>query len=141
MNSKIIYSRLNKMKESLELIPYTKGECRLMAMILDKYGVPLSIGYNSYRKTNPIMKSFKNISFKDPTINGDCVEYLHAEMDAMNKGRLQIRKWDTLIVARVDSKGNLKLAKPCNGCASNIKDKFNNVYYTNDKGELVLFNE
>ena len=139
MKSKLLYQRLNKMRESLELVPYVKGENRLCAIILDAKGVPISIGYNSYTKTHPIMRNFakKDLTFPDGS-KGDEKIYLHAEMDCYTKGYFQKHRWHTMIITRIDCNGNFKLAKPCVGCYNMIKDKFDNIYYTNNNGELIL---
>lgn len=139
MKSSVLYSRLDKMRESLELIPYTKGENRMCAIILDKFGIPISIGYNSYTKTHPIMRNFAKL--KDPLPDGSFGKdkiYIHAELDCINKGYFQKKRWHTMIVTRIDCKGNFKLAKPCIGCYQIIKDKFENIYYTDNNENLVL---
>ena len=127
------------MKDSLELIPYVTHEYRMCAIILDKFGIPISIGYNSYTKTHPIMKTFGElgVQFPDGSMGLEKI-YLHAEIDCCTKGLFQKHRWNTMIIARIDSEGNFKLAKPCPGCFNYIKDKFDSIYYTNNKGELVL---
>jgi hypothetical protein len=45
----------------------------------------------------------------------------------------------TLIVARINKKGEVCLAKPCLGCYSKIKElNFEDVFYTDQKGNLCL---
>ena len=139
MNSKILYNRLGKMKKSLMKLPHICGESRMCAVILDSRGIPISTGYNSYKKTHPIMRNFvkKELLFSDGS-NGDKKIYLHAELDCYDKGLSQKNKWNTMIITRIDANNNFRLAKPCVGCFEMIKNSFVNVYYTDNNGNLIL---
>lgn len=104
----------------------------LGAVVVDKRGNPLAYGFNSYSKTHPIQKLYNK------NINDDAI-FLHAEISALVKCINVPQEAYGMIVARLGKDGKIKLAKPCRGCFAAIKDsKINKVYYTNDKGELVL---
>lgn len=101
------------------------------AMILDRKGSVLSVGFNSYIKTHPMQYTYN----KD--INPTRI-FLHAEIDALVKCRGEPH---TLVVARIGKDGKIRLAKPCKGCFNAIKDaKIKKTYFTNNNGELVLLN-
>lgn len=131
MNSKTIYRYFDKMRTSLELSNYESGHTRLMALILDKHGTIISKGENSYSKSHPKMRYIANV---------DKI-YLHAEIDACIKGEHLEDKWHTMIIVRVDYKGRPKLAKPCENCSKYIQNKFKNVYYSDNNGNLVLYKD
>jgi deoxycytidylate deaminase len=138
MNTKTLYKRLNKLKEHLEQIPIQQ-KFRLGAIILDKYGIPISIGFNSYVKTHPVMLNFRSpkVDFGFG-IDKESKIFLHAEMDCLIKGLSKKSEWHTLIVARIGADGELKLAKPCQGCSEMLKGHFKNIYYTDNSGNLIL---
>jgi deoxycytidylate deaminase len=79
------------------------------AMIVDKRNRILSIGKNSYVKTHPLQAKHAARVGKANAI------FLHAEIQAIIKCR-NIEAAHKIIVARYDSKGNPRLAKPCDIC-------------------------
>lgn len=96
------------------------------AAALDKKGRIIAIGQNSYVKSHPLMRRYG--------LNKDQI-FLHAEVSALVKTR---RKAHTLVVARVNKKGNFAMAKPCKVCQLAINSaKLEHVYYTNKEGNLI----
>lgn len=108
-------------------IPFEKGKKRVYSVVLDSRGRVVSEGSNSYVKTHPIQKSY-GVRSGHPM-----KEYLHAECNAIirSKGR-----GVSLVVVRVDSKGNPCNARPCPVCSLAIKEHglIKNICYTSDIG-------
>lgn len=70
-------------------------------------------GFNSYTKTHPKQKWYSIRNGESPD---RC--YTHAELHALSRAH----RVDTLYIARVDSRGNTGLARPCSGCREAIID-------------------
>ncbi len=105
------------------------------AVILDRKGNVVSVGNNSYTKTHPYQKKLsQKIRVKDK----EHQIYLHAEISALVKCNI---KPHTMIIARIGVDNEVfRMAKPCPLCQEALKQSgIKNVFYTNDKGELVLF--
>lgn len=104
------------------------------AVVLDRKGNPVSIGFNSYTKTHPYQKLLSDtVKMKGREMQF----YLHAEINALIRCNCMPH---TLIVARigVDDK-TLGLSKPCPLCQEAIKQfSLKKTYFTNDDGELIL---
>jgi deoxycytidylate deaminase len=59
--------------------------------------------------------------------------YLHAEISALVKCRQEGA--DTIVVARVNSLGDLRMAKPCPICQLAIKEaKISRIFYSTNNG-------
>lgn len=99
--------------------PYIKHQKRLFAVVLDKKNRVVSQSANSYSKTNTHQKRYGS------RIGNPHLCYLHAELGALLRDKN--RRGVKLVVARIDSKGNSCLAKPCEACMIAIKE------YTNIK--------
>ena len=78
------------------------------ATILDKRGIILSVGTNSYSKTHPIQAHYAKLAGMDYKI------YLHAEIDAIIKCPC-IDKAHRIVVVRYTRSG-FGMAKPCPIC-------------------------
>lgn len=104
------------------------------AVILDRKGNPVSIGFNSYTKTHPYQKLLSDTVKMDER---EMQFYLHAEINALIKCNCVPH---TLIVARIGVEDKiLRLAKPCPLCQKAIRQSsLKKVCYTNDNNELVL---
>ncbi len=85
----------------------------LKAVIFDKKGKVLSIGWNDYTKSHPYMKEL-SANFDEPY-----KIFLHAEVAAILKCR-DLSKAHRILVTRVGRSGRLLLAKPCKICQSAI---------------------
>jgi tRNA(Arg) A34 adenosine deaminase TadA len=86
----------------------------IKAVIYDRKGRVLSIGYNSYVKTHP-MQARLAMAAGEPDRT-----FLHAEVHAIVRCR-DLQKAHRIFVSRWDSQGRPKLAKPCTICQSAIK--------------------
>ena len=121
------------------------------AVILNKQCKPLSYGYNNTNKTNPMMVSLNYDEFKiyphaeiaACIANGDKFGYKD-QADAAIVGRMKVsdtrHKNQILIVARLDASNKCTMAKPCIHCQDALKGKFDEIYYTDRSGSLVLLN-
>lgn len=86
----------------------------IKAVIFDKKGRVLSIGYNDYQKSHPVMAA---LSAKH---NEPYKIYPHAEVAAILKCK-DLSKAHRILVTRTNNKGDLLLAKPCYICQGFIK--------------------
>ena len=87
----------------------------ITATIFDKRGRIISIGYNSYTKTNPLQKEYAckcGLPKK---------EFLHAEIDGLIKCRNRKKIPYKIKIERYDKEGNPKCSKPCKICEMAIK--------------------
>lgn len=105
-------------------IPYERHKKRLCAILLDKRNRLVSVGYNSYDKTERKMYEYG----KRAGNPHKC--YPHAEVSAIIKDKA--KRGVKLIVARVDAEGKPALAKPCESCMLAIKDhgKIKSIEFT-----------
>lgn len=85
----------------------------LKAIIFDKKGKVLSIGYNNYLKTHPYMAKLSAKQGMPQKI------FLHAEVSAILKCH-DLSKAHKILVTRIGKSGELLLAKPCKICQSAI---------------------
>lgn len=86
----------------------------LKAIIYNKRGMILSIGYNSYIKTHPWMKKLASKQGMPYKI------YLHAEIDAILKCP-DLSKAYRIQIIRLNKNGEPMPAKPCKICQSGIR--------------------
>lgn len=99
----------------------------ILAKAYDKKGNLLSVGENSYRKSNPVMKYFAEQAGLPAKI------YLHSEVQALL--RCKDKKVHKLTVERYTADGNPANAKPCPVCQLAIKAwGVSFVEYTTAKG-------
>jgi deoxycytidylate deaminase len=93
----------------------SKRRFNIKAVITDKRGRVLSIGYNSYVKTHPFQaKHAEKVGLHLKT-------FLHAEIHAILKCR-NLEKAHKISIYRFDRSGNPKIAKPCPVCQSAIEE-------------------
>lgn len=126
------YKILDSLKDRMSNRPDKESlRFNMGAALIDKSGTVLSYGFNSYIKTHP------RIVF-NPNYN-EFKLYLHAECAAIYKNHKDNKPY-AMIIARLSDEGNFRLAKPCIGCYSEIKNipTIRKVFYTNDSGELIL---
>ena len=83
------------------------------AIATDRKGRKTVTGFNSYAKTHPKQKWYSLRAGESPD---RC--YTHAELHALSKSHGA----DAIYIARVDSKGNTGLARPCPSCREAIED-------------------
>ena len=84
----------------------------ITALLYDKKGNILSIGYNSYIKTHPLQAKYAEAVGEPKKI------YLHAEIDAIVKCKT-LEKAYKLVVLRHNNDGPAS-AKPCRICQQAI---------------------
>lgn len=128
---RLLHKKLIQHKSSIE----QNKKFFIGAVILDRKGNVVSVGNNSYTKTHPYQKRLsQQIRVKDK----EHQIYLHAEISALVKCNV---KPYTMIIARIGVDNEVfRMAKPCPLCQEALKQSgIKNVFYTNDKGELVLF--
>ena len=66
-------------------------------------------------------------------------ESIHAEQSALLNLDWNKLKGCSILVMRISKKGKLGMCKPCPMCEKLIKHVgLKNIYYTNDKGEIIL---
>lgn len=99
-----------------------RGKCRVVAIVTDRRNRILSIGMNSYTKTHP-----RQFYYAEKAGNRRKI-FLHAEIDALIKCR---HKPSKIFVARINSKGDGVMSRPCEVCQLAIKDMgIKEVYHT-----------
>lgn len=119
MNQKI----MNKCIELANTINNKKQN--ICAIIVDKRDRILSVGYNSYQKSNPLQKKYADRVGKIWSI------FNHAEISAIEKLNGGIPY--AIYVSRVNKNGKPRLSKPCSICALAIQEigiKEENIFYT-----------
>lgn len=106
----------------------------LLAKICDKRGMPLSVGWNSYVKTHPLMKEYAD------RVGRPKKEFLHAEAMAIIRLTPEEReRADNITVYRFDRAGRPQMAKPCPVCQRMIEAAgIRHVYYTRPEDGLDM---
>ncbi len=126
MNRKIISRTVDI---AMALCPLNlEHRCSHIAFLI-RCGKIVHIGTNSCKSHPETLK----YDYKDHQKVG-----IHAELSVcMKSGRENLKDY-SMVVLRVDRKGNLANSKPCCGCQSVIK-QFNigEVWYSDSKGEVV----
>jgi len=88
---------------------------------------------NLERKSHPIQAKFAERVGLHEKI------FLHAEIAALVKCK---EECDTIVVARVNPQGKIRMAKPCPICELALKEAgIQNIYYTTDNGFLYEYNK
>jgi deoxycytidylate deaminase len=90
----------------------SKKRQHIKAVILDRKGRVLSVGYNSYIKTHPLQAKHARAAGQPLRV------YLHAEISALIKCRGKPYK---IRVERQNKDGQYMMAKPCSICQHAIK--------------------
>jgi deoxycytidylate deaminase len=90
------------------LLEKSKGEKQQLVAIALRKGKVIGIGRNSYSKTHPWQRECAHRVKKEKSI------YLHAEIACLVSCR---KVPDTLVVARINKKGELVNSKPCSICS------------------------
>jgi deoxycytidylate deaminase len=126
MNRKIISRTVDI---AMALCPLNlEHRCSHIAFLI-RCGKIVHIGTNSCKSHPETLK----YDYKDHQKVG-----IHAELNVCMKSGKENLKDYSMVVLRVDRKGNLANSKPCCGCQSVIK-QFNigEVWYSDSKGEVV----
>lgn len=85
---------------------------RVIARALDKKGRVLSTKTNTYNVSHPVQKHFAVLAGRPEAI------FLHAEIAALIAAKSEVH---TLLIARIDTRGNPIKAAPCEICTIAIK--------------------
>ena len=126
MNRKIISRTVDI---AMALCPLNlEHRCSHIAFLI-RCGKIVHIGTNSCKSHPETLK----YDYKDHQKVG-----IHAELSVCMKSGKENLKDYSMVVLRVDRKGNLANSRPCCGCQSVIK-QFNigDVWYSDSKGEVV----
>lgn len=115
----------NVLKLAVDTAKSSQGKFRVGAVLLYR-GRVVATATNSATKTHPFQaKLADRVGRPEKTV-------LHAEVAALVRCRSQV---DTIVVARVDKAGRLRLSKPCPVCALAIREAgIQNVYFSNEQG-------
>jgi len=101
----------------------------VISATLDKRGRIVAIGRNNPIHTHPVMQEYA-VRAKSPEKS-----YLHAEISALIKSR---RKITSIIVIRINKRGNLAMARPCPVCMLAIKEaKLKYIEYSDESGRII----
>lgn len=107
MFTKLIEYCAEKAKEQ----PHKRQKFRHYCVVVDKRGRIVGESANSYVVTHPTMhRASRKVGLEK--------DYLHAEVGALIKSK---GKGRTLVVVRIDSKGNLIESSPCPVCSEVIR--------------------
>ena len=111
-----------------KVIDYAKqseAKFRHAAICLDSKGRIVSYATNS-SKTHPIQAEYARRTGKDHKVS------LHAEIAALIRAREDI---ETVVVARINKKGELRNSKPCPICSLALQEaQVEEVWFSTDKG-------
>lgn len=103
---------------------------KIKATTYDRRGMKISSGFNSYTKTHPLQKYFAQKAG-----DSDHKICLHAELCAILRARG--REIYSLHVERIETNGELGMAKPCKACEEAIKAfGITKVSYTTTEGVI-----
>lgn len=103
----------------------SEGKFKHSAMCLDSRGHIVSIASNTY-KTHPEQARFARLAGKPKKVS------LHAEMAALIKAKEEV---STIIVCRLNNKGELRYSKPCPICTLAIEQSsIEDVWYSDEQG-------
>jgi len=111
-----------------KVIDYAKSspaKFRHAAICLDKKGQIVSWATNS-RKTHPMQAEYARRTGKEQKVS------LHAEIAALIRARDDI---ETVVVARINKRGELRHSKPCPICRLALEEaEVNEIWFSTDKG-------
>lgn len=93
----------------------TNHKYEITAIIYDKKGNVISIGYNNYTKTHPLQAKYAKKVGLEKKI------FLHAEMDAVIKAGSKIKTAHLIRIFRYNNSGEPRCAKPCPICQEMLK--------------------
>lgn len=107
-----------------------KTRYKILATCFNKYGIPLSKGENSYKKTHPLQAYFAEKVGHPQRI------YLHAEILALI--RAGDKKIDRILIERRDKYGNNYPSKPCPICFEAIRAYGVKYLYYMDENHMFV---
>jgi len=117
-------------RRTIEVALTSPSRKQVGAILLKKNNI-IAEATNLEKKTHPIQARWEQRAGLHEKI------YLHAEIAALVKCRDDA---DTIIVARINSEGKLRNAKPCPVCAMALEEAgIRNVHYTTDDGFIYEY--
>jgi tRNA(Arg) A34 adenosine deaminase TadA len=112
-------SKLAKLIQDLRDMPplvlqagSSRRQYRVIARALDKRGRVICTRTNTYKTSHPVQKHFAVKVGRPDAI------FLHAEISVLLSAKQDVH---TLLIARIDTKGNPVPAKPCEICSIAIE--------------------
>jgi hypothetical protein len=121
---------------SKTIIKYAKNACKKsdcehsLAAVLYKGGAVIRVACNENKTIAYRKKYFQH---GEPS--------RHAEMNVIHSIPRDVITKCSLLVVRINKKGNLTSAKPCIACASALNDAgIKKVYYSSYTGEIIKLN-
>lgn len=110
---------------AIQIAASSPSRYRIGAVLLKKNKV-ISTAVNLEKKSHPFQAKIAKKVGMVPKI------YLHAEVHALIRARCDV---DTIVVARLDKRGQLKLSRPCACCSFALQEAgITKVYYSTDNG-------
>jgi deoxycytidylate deaminase len=90
----------------------------------------ISVGVNG-RKSHPLQKYYNKFRFLDDNAH----HLMHAELEALVRGRAMIRSNATMYIYRLLRTGEQGMCRPCGGCMRALSDyKIGNIVYSTNNG-------
>ena len=123
MNRKRLENLIEKTRS--ETLERTYDRRFMHASVIVRRNRVISVGFNE-RKTHPIAKAY---GYRDAG--------LHSELAALIQVPRDKRNNLDLINFRFNPQGELRLSKPCKICFPWCVELFNNVYYSDNDGNIV----
>ncbi|MFZ9354406.1 MAG: cytidine deaminase [Candidatus Nanopelagicales bacterium] len=115
---------------AIETAMSSPSKKKVGAILLNKNKVVMT-ATNLETKSHPLQASFAFRAGLPEKI------YLHAEISALVKCK---EECDTIVVARVNNQGKLRIGRPCPICALALKEAgVHNIHYTTDEGFLYEY--
>lgn len=116
---------------AIETAKASPSKKKVGAVLLNKNKVIVTAA-NLEKKSHPIQAKFAERV-------GLCEKiYLHAEIAALVKCR---EECDTIVVARVNPQGKLRMARPCPICSLALQEAgISKIHYTTNQGFLYEYN-
>lgn len=104
--------------EKAIMLPTEEYRQRHYAVVLSKKGELLGEGANSFTKSHPVQANFSSKAGKEDSV------FLHAEMSALIRCSTsrKVKDIHTLVVVRVDKKGDMCNSCPCRVCQMAMKE-------------------
>jgi tRNA(Arg) A34 adenosine deaminase TadA len=115
---------------AIETAKSSPSKKKVGAILLNKNKVVMT-ATNLETKSHPLQASFAvRVGLPEKI-------YLHAEISALIKCKEDV---DTIVVARVNNQGKLRMAKPCPICSLALKESgISNIHYTTNQGFLYEY--
>lgn len=115
---------------AIEVAKSSPSKKKVGAILLNKSKIVAS-ATNLERKSHPIQARFaERVGLREKI-------YLHAEIATLVKCR---EECDTIVVARVNPQGKLRMARPCPICELALKEAgISKIHYTTNHGFLYEF--